>query len=316
MPEDPNFGDIDDAQLEAAMAALLQTPPASKAPLPMPPLAYNDAPNVDELVAHPPAGIDIDDFWLPEAERADDGAPDPKPEVKTDLELSPWAFPAQTAVVDDSQPFASPLPPLEAPPSPSMEKLPQANFPRPWKTGLGANRGRELVPALVVAILVILGLAAVVTTMTRDDGGDKVSLSTPTSVAPTTTFALGTIPPPPAPLPVEIAAPVENVAPSGGSGLAPKRFRTPAKKSPIASPASAPSRSAPAPAPAPAATPTPAPTPAPDPSPPSTSPPATSPSTTSPPTTSPTTTEPPPRDPCDLIEDPVRQQLCRDRSGG
>ncbi|MDQ6927752.1 MAG: hypothetical protein M3159_03710 [Actinomycetota bacterium] len=269
MPEDPNFGDIDDAQLEAAMAALLQTYSSSS----------------------PPPDV------TPEAE----------PEPISDLDVSPWA-PAATAAAADlalddagfggplhaalgdlgdlnSDTLASPPPPHEQSSPPSS--LPPPNFPRPWK-----NRRRELVPALVVGLLVLLGLAAVIATLTNaDGGGTNVSLSTPTSLVPTTT-TIGTIPPPPPPLPVDLGAPPPAPSASVGSGFAPRRFQAPKKSvapKPSASPAPAPSGSGPVSAPSPPAD-TPSSTPTPTTSPPTTgttSPPTTTPSTTTPPTTQP-----------------------------
>jgi hypothetical protein len=331
MPEDADFGDIDDAQLEAAMAALLRPPSGA-------PVEPRAAPTEADAFAwpdpdpEPPLDVGVD---------ADgDGGLEPGPEPDPDLDVSLWApvaaqaasdmalqdagfgSPLHTALGDlagiNSGTLASSPPPAEPPPSSAARPGPSTGSRLAAVGTVWSERKRELVAGAVVALLVLLGLGAVIASMTSDDGsGRNVNASAPTSAVPTTTtIALAAIPLPPPPLPVEVPAPPAPAV-TKRPGLGPKRFRAPAKQaaapsSPKSGPA-APSggggsaTGAPSGPPGPGATTLP----------PETSPPTTSPTTTEPPTTSPPTTSPPttePRDPCALIDDPIRLQQCRDRT--
>lgn len=269
MPEDPNFGDIDDAQLEAAMAALLQTPSSAR----------NESPSDLELLP-----------WAPDAVVGSDVA----------LEEAGFGGPLHAALGDladiNSGIYAS-SPPEEPPHAPTSP----SSAPKRSRFAEGAAawsaRKRELLPGLIVALLVVLGLVVVVTSMTGGDGDNSnISASAPTSALVTsTTIRLDTIPPPPSPPPVEIGAP--PATPSvPASGFAPKRFRSPGKRGAAPNPSLAPASSDPGPGTTtppepPSSTPTPT-------IPQGTSvPPTPSSSTTVPPTTSSSTTQAP-RDRC------------------
>src|SRR3954454_1297409 len=120
MPEDPDFGDIDDAQLEAAMAALLGTSPSAP-PEPEAPSTI-DAGADREVDPEISSGPDLDvSPWAPVATG-----------VAADMSLAEAGFdsPLHAALGDladiNSDTFSSPPPPADPlrSPTPAMAGAP------------------------------------------------------------------------------------------------------------------------------------------------------------------------------------------------
>ena len=237
----------------------------------------------------------------------------------TALQDAGLAGPLNTAMGDlrrlypDGDDDGSPPPVLPTIDVPSAR--PPARQRRPRVQAGWESRGRELVPAAVVALLVVLAFAVVLTGRGGDDEGSRVDAANrSTTLPPTTASTMPTgageptplVPPLEEPLPVD---PTESPPPSPPSASGRADADQPAPVAARSRPrARAPQAATPSSAPPPRAAPPPAPT-SPPPTPAATAPPATS---------APPTTQPPrSSDPCDNpLFTPEARQRCLDSRGG